>query len=165
MERTADKSFRQWRCLWLLLLAVCCFMSAPKLLAGQADDEIAARQGLEEILDLWRGEEFELLSLRVSYSAGISRRFFLERMAYASRVPACCWEKLQDVKMVWLGDGRVSFNARIGLEAEGFGVRFEMHTFHLVREGGVWSVPAGEILTLAAPNLQRVPRKIPLRRE
>lgn len=165
MGRTADKTFRQ-RWLWLLLLTVCClFMTAPKVLADQADDEIAARQGLEEILDLWRGEEFELLSLRVIHSGGGSRGYFLERMAYASRVPACCWEKVQDVKVTWQGEGRVSLTARVGLEAEGFGVRFVNHAFSLVRESGVWKVPAADILTLAAPNLQRVPRKIPLRQE
>ncbi|MBT0652159.1 hypothetical protein [Geomobilimonas luticola] len=139
-------------------------MTAPKLLADQVDDEIAARQGFEEILDLWRGEEFELLSLRVTPSDG-SRGYFLERMVYASRVPACCWEKLQDVKVTWQGEGRVSLAARVGLEAEGFGVRFVNHVFSLVREHGVWKVPAVDILTLAAPNPQRVPRKIPLRQE
>ncbi|HEX5773192.1 MAG TPA: hypothetical protein VFY07_02635 [Geomobilimonas sp.] len=140
-------------------------MTAPKLLAGQADDETGARQGLEEILDLWRGEEFELLSRRVIHSAGGSRGYFLERMVYASRVPACCWEKLQDVEVTWLGEGRVSLKARVGLEAEGFGVRFVNHVFTLVRLDGVWKVPATDILALAAPNLQRIPRKIPLRQE
>ncbi|HEX5773112.1 MAG TPA: hypothetical protein VFY07_02230 [Geomobilimonas sp.] len=55
--------------------------------------------------------------------------------------------------------------ARVGLDAEGFGARFVNHVFILVRESGVWKVPAADILTLAAPNLQRVPRKIPLRQE
>lgn len=158
------KMFR--KVLGVLILAGCCFLVvAPELLAGQVEDEIAARQGLEEILDLWRGEEFEPLSLRVTPSDGGSRGYFLERMVYASRVPACCWEKLQDVKVTWQGEGRVSLAARVGLEAEGFGVRFVNHAFSLVREHGVWKVPAADILTLAAPNLQRVPRKIPLREE
>ena len=166
MGRTPDKRFSQVRWLWLLVLTGCCFfMAAPKLLAGQMDDEIAARQGLEEILDLWRGEEFEVLSLRMIYPAGVSRGSFLERIVYASRVPACCWEKLQDVEVVWLGDGRVYLNARVGLEAEGFGVRFVKHAFPLVKEDGVWKVPVTDILSLAAPNLQRIPRKIPLRQE
>lgn len=153
------------RRLWLkILLAGCCFlMTAPLLRAGQIDDEVAARQGLEEILDLWRGEEFEALSLRVTYSAGISQGSFLERMVYASRVPACCWEKLQDAEAVWLGEGSVSIKARVGLESGR--VSFVKHSFYLVSEDGVWKVPAADILALAAPNMQRIPRKIPLRQE
>ncbi|RII25392.1 MAG: hypothetical protein CXR31_14465 [Geobacter sp.] len=148
----------------MTLLTGCCFlMTAPMLRAGQVDDEIAARQGLEEILDLWRGEEFETLSLRISYSGGISQGSFLERIVYASRVPACCWEKLQDVEAVWLGEGRVSIKARVGLESGG--ISFVKHSFYLVREDGVWKVPAADILALAAPNMQRIPRKIPLRQE
>ncbi len=165
MRRTAGKSRCQRRRLWLMILLTgcCLLMAAPMLRAGQVDDELAARHGLDEILDLWRSEEFEALSLRVTYSAGISQGSFLERMVYASRVPACCWEKLQDVEAVWLGEGRVSIKARVGLESGG--VSFEKHSFYLVREDGVWKVPAADILAMAAPNMQRIPRKIPLRQE
>jgi hypothetical protein len=166
MARVPGSVVRRLRTLWLpILTGFCLMMSVAMLHAGQQDDKEEARRGFEEILDLWRGEEFEQLVTRVIPAAGSSRDYFLVQMVYASRVPACCWEKLQDVEMTWLEEGKVTLAGRVGLEVEGVGIRFVKRSFLLQRDGGVWKVPAVDILTLAEPNMQRIPRKIPLRTE
>jgi hypothetical protein len=166
MARAGSNRDCRLRRLWLpILTGFYLLMTAAMLQAGQQDDKEGARQGFEEILDLWRGEEFEQLVTRVIPAVGTSRDYFLVQMVYASRVPACCWEKLQGVELTWLEEGKVTLAGRVGLEVEGVGIRFVKRSFLLQREGGVWKVPAVDILTLAEPNMQRIPRKILLRPE
>ncbi|WP_298434038.1 hypothetical protein [Geobacter sp.] len=120
-----------------------------------------ARYGFEEILDLWRDGRYDRLYDRTT--GDIERGRFVEQLLYASRIPACCWEKLRDVTVSWAGEGKVSLTATLGMEVEGVGTRFVTRSFLLVRDRGVWKVPAGDILSLAEPNMQRIPREIPER--
>ena len=117
-----------------------------------------------EILNLWRDGEFSALYLRTIPMQGKGRGYFVERLLYASRRPACCWEQLQDVTVTYLDEQRVSLTAKLGMEVEGVGTRFVSRSFYLVKEAGVWKVPMVDILDLAEPNLQRIPSKIPVQR-
>ena len=130
--------------------------------AGREAVLMEARRGFEEILDLWRDGAYDRLYDRTTGEAA-GRYRFTEGLLYASRIPACCWEKVRDVSATWLGEGRVSLTATLGMEAEGVGTRFVTRSFLLVKEEGVWKVSAADILSLAEPNYLRVPREIPVR--
>lgn len=133
--------------------------------SGAADfrsHEVAetARYGFEEILDLWRGEEFERLFSRLDDRTGKGWGYFAGRMVYASRVPACCWEKLQDVTVTVITADEAVVRARVGFEVEGVGTRFVTRDFSLRRIGGVWTLPLDDVLELSDYNLQRIPRRV-----
>ena len=119
-----------------------------------------ARQGFEEILDLWRQEQFDDLYDHLVSDPGSERWDFVNQLNYSARRPACCWEKLQDVAVVYHDDTTVLLTAKLGIEVEGFGTRFVTRTFRLVKETGVWKLPESDILSLAEPNMQRIPREI-----
>jgi len=120
----------------------------------------AAEQGFNEILDLWRAEEYEQLYARLEHPPNQGWAYFAERIVYGSRLPACCWEKLQQVTVRVLSADQAIVNARVGFEADGFGVRFVERDFPLHRKGGVWKLPQWLVLELANYNIQRIPRKI-----
>lgn len=119
-----------------------------------------ARQGFERILDLWRQEQFEALYEHLISEPGSERWYFVNQLNYSARRPACCWEQLQDVAVVYLDDSTVLLTAKLGIEVEGFGTRFVTRSFRLVKQAGVWRLPAADILSLAEPNMQRIPREI-----
>ncbi len=141
-------------CAALLLLVSC-----PMAGAGSST-EAAALSGLEQILDLWRAEDYEELYTRLEHPPDKGWDYFAQRIVYASRLPACCWEKLQDVKTSLVSDDTVIISARVGFELEGVGTRFVVRDFTLHRRDGVWMLPMEVILDLANYNLQRIPRKI-----
>jgi hypothetical protein len=64
------------------------------------------------------------------------------------------------VALVYLDENSVLLTAKLGIEVEGFGTRFVTRSFHLSKEDGVWRLPEADILTLAEPNMQRIPREI-----
>ena len=135
-------------------------VSGPTVGADGSSAATEARQGFEEILDLWREENYEGLFARLEHPPDKGWEYFAHRIVYASRLPACCWEKLQEVKTAEVDADTVIINARVGLEVEGVGTRFVVREFTLRRSGGVWRLPMQVILDLADCNFQRIPRKV-----
>jgi hypothetical protein len=132
-----------------------------------AEDRLAteqsARLGFVEILELWRQERYPELYSRLDPPAGHGWEYFAERIVHSSRVPACCWEQLQDVTTTLVDGNSVLLTARLGLESEGIGVRFVSRRFLLTKREGVWRLPMIDLLDLAEYNPQRLPRQIILR--
>ncbi|HEX9022915.1 MAG TPA: hypothetical protein VF799_03655 [Geobacteraceae bacterium] len=126
--------------------------------AGSAEEE--ARQAFLQILDLWRAEQYEALFSRLSHPPEQGWDYFAGRIVYASRIPACCWEMLQDVQVTVLGPDEVGIHAKVGLEIEGVGTRFVTRDFVLRRVDGIWKLPMRDVLDLSRYDLQRIPRQI-----
>jgi hypothetical protein len=140
----------------LLSLLIC----ASAMGFSKAEVEESAQQGLKQILNLWRMEDYEGLYSRLTHPPEHGWDYFAGLIVYASRIPACCWEQLQQVKTTAVGMDRAVVSAKVGLEVEGVGTRFETRDFHMDRIGDVWMLPMREILDLSRYNLQRIPRKI-----
>lgn len=152
---------------WILVASLAlatCFISAGSWAADAQSRQLQvageARRGFEEILDLWRQESFDELYDRLVPDTGSDRWVFVDQLNHSARRPACCWEKIADVTVVYLDDTTVLLTARLGIEVVGFGTRFVVRTFRLVKETGVWRLPESDILSLAEPNMQRIPREI-----
>lgn len=127
---------------------------------AQEQVKAEARRGFEEILDLWRDESYEALYHRLVHSSGSDFSKFSDQMNHSGRKPACCWERLQDVTTIFLDRRRVDISAQLGIEVEGMGTRFVTRSFHLVKEDGVWKIPEVDVISLAEPNMQRIPKEI-----
>jgi hypothetical protein len=133
---------------------------APEVAHSGGNAAAEAEQGFKEILELWRAENYEGLFTRLEHPVDKGWGYFAQRIVYASRIPACCWEMLQDVKVAVRDAGNVVINARVGFEVEGIGTRFAVRDFTLHRSGGVWMLPMQVVLDLADYNIQRIPRKV-----
>lgn len=147
------------RIFWLACLLMVMVAGSVAAETGR-ETAAAAQQGFEEILDLWRAENYEELYTRLEHPPDKGWPYFAQRIVYASRLPACCWEKLQDVRVTVVDPDTVLINAKVGFEVEGIGTRFVVRNFTLRRRNGVWQLPLSLILDLANYNIQRIPRKI-----
>ena len=107
-----------------------------------------ARQGFEQILDLWREGKYGDIYERTTLSGKETKERFTARLAAAPLKPACCWEKMQDVTVSAKGDSAVMVRAKVGLEG---GMKSESKTrsFKLVKEDGVWKMSQADILSLS----------------
>lgn len=146
------------------IVLLCALLSFPARAenpnAFQEQVKAEARRGFEEILDLWRGESYDALYFRLVHSSRSDFSTFADQMNHSGRKPACCWEKLQDVSVTFVSRTQVSLSARLGIEVEGVGTRFVTRTFTLVKDGGVWKIPESDVISLAEPNMQRIPKEI-----
>ena len=76
-----------------------------------------------QILELWRAENYEGLFVRLEHTPEQGWPYFAQRIVYGSRIPACCWEMLQDIRVTVLDAENVVIKARVGFEVEGVGTR------------------------------------------
>ncbi|MEA5112791.1 MAG: hypothetical protein VB050_02090 [Geobacteraceae bacterium] len=119
-----------------------------------------ARRGFEEILDLWSDESYEALYHRLIHLSRSDFSNFADQMNHSGRKPACCWERLQDISVTFISQSQVALSAKVGIEVEGMGTRFVTRTFKLVKEEGVWKIPEADVISIAEPNMQRIPKEI-----
>jgi hypothetical protein len=150
-----------------LLLAITLASALFSFPSWAADSDAAreqvkaeARRGFEEILDLWRGESYDALYSRLVHSSRSDFGVFADQMNHSGRKPACCWEKLQDVTATYISHTRVDLSVKLGIEVEGVGTRFVTRTFSLVKDGWAWKIPESDVISLAEPNMQRIPKEI-----
>lgn len=107
-----------------------------------------ARRGFEEILDIWRAGDFGALYERTVPTGRQTKEGFAAKLAAAPLRPACCWEKMQDVKVTVHDESRVTVRARVGFEGGG-ATEFKTKSIRLEKNDAVWRIHQGEILSLA----------------
>ena len=136
-----------------LLLAMALVVGVACPLQGKGMDltdealQAEARQGFEQILDLWRDGRYDDLFERTITGGKMTKESFSVRLAGATLRPACCWEKMQDVK-ISAGKGKtVTVRAKVGLEGMS-GTEFKTRSYRMVKEEGVWKLSQADILSL-----------------
>ena len=152
----------RWILTLLCLVVVAIYSCAAT--AGDSATETSARQGFEQILDIWRAEDYEGLFARLEHSPERGWGYFAERIVHAARVPACCWAKIREVKVTVVTQDLVILGATVGFEVEGVGIRYVTRDFRLRRSDGVWKLPLEDVLELSDYSWQRIPRKVYERR-
>lgn len=122
----------------------------------QPDERVQAeaRQGFEQILDLWRDGKYLELYDRTTRSGKETRERFSARLSGAPLKPACCWEKMQDVSIAVKKENAVSVRARIGLEGA-VEKEYKTRSFKLVKEDGVWKISQTDILGLSGASKKK----------
>ncbi len=122
---------------------------AKALYQPAAELQAEAESGFGEILDLWRDGRYAELYDRTLAGGRGGKEQFAKRLAAASKKPACCWEKMQEVKVSVKNDYTVSLRAKVGLEGGQAGTDYTTKSFKLQKEDGVWRISQTDILSLA----------------
>ncbi len=142
----------------LLTLVMVFGLFCPVLAKGpnppEEELQTEARQGFEQILDLWRDGKYGELYERTIKSGRDTKEHFIAVLDSAPLKPACCWEKMQDVQVTVKKANTVMLHAKVGLEGvveSGYKTR----SFKLVKEDRVWKVSRSDILALASASKKR----------
>lgn len=138
---------------FLVLWILCGLMFSPVTVAGgaSADSSMDAevRRDFETALDHWRDGRYDELYRRTYSTGKQTKEAFVRRLSASGVKPACCWEKLQDVRVSASDDGKATLHARVGLETGGTETEHCTRSFQLRREDGIWKASATDILALA----------------
>ena len=79
----------------------------------------SSERGFGEILDLWREGKYDELYDRTLAGGKQTKEGFIGRLSSAPLRPACCWEKLQEVRVTMKTDDAAVIRAKVGLEGGG----------------------------------------------
>ena len=145
-------------CLLVLML----FVTAGSALGkaphqGEEEMKAAVERSLGQILDLWRDGRYEELYERTLAGGSQSREAFMARLSSATYRPACCWEKLREVRVIMKSEDQAIIRAKIGLEG-GTGSSATTRDLKLTREDGAWRIARGDLLALAGAAKKKASR-------
>lgn len=137
-------------------LLFCSPAAGPAFADTAADEEV--RRDFEAVLDLWRDERYDELHRRTYPSGNVSKESFIRKLSAAGVRPACCWEKLQEVRVTLSDSGKATLHARVGLETGGTVTDYRTRSFRLHREDGAWKPASSDLLSLAGSARRRARR-------
>ena len=142
-----------------LLLSLCFTAGArgKTVYQGEEDLKASAEREFGEILDLWHDGKYEELFDRTDGSGNVTREDFAVRLAKAPYHPACCWEKLRDVRVVMKSDDSARIRASVGLEGPGRSFT-STRDYRLVREDGVWRIAMKDVMAMAGAGKNKAHR-------
>jgi len=123
--------------------------------AGQAASTAEIRRDFETVLDLWREGRYSDLYDRTVVSGRQSRESVTRKLSVAERRPACCWEKLQEVRVSQEQGDSAVLHARVGIENGAGMTEYCTRVFRLRREEGIWKPALSDILALAGSVRKR----------
>ncbi|MDD5284964.1 MAG: hypothetical protein PHD54_03845 [Desulfuromonadaceae bacterium] len=106
-------------------------------------------QSMSETLDLWREGSFEKLFERLTHRGKTSRETFVKKMRDTTIRPACCWQKMENFKVLNEKRTEATVYVKVGLEGTSNGVDSSTREFKLSNEGGVWKMQLGDIFSIA----------------
>lgn len=106
-------------------------------------------QSMSETLDLWREGRFEQLYESLSHRGRTTKENFIARMRETTIRPACCWQKLQNFRVMHEKRNEATVYVKVNLEGTPGPVDPSTRDFKLSYEDGGWKMQLNDILSLA----------------
>lgn len=132
-----------------LLIATALPTSAATRYADQQETAAQVERDFSTALDLWRDGRLEELYDHTTPSS-MTRERFVKSLAKADRRPACCWEKLQDVKVSVESREKATVTARVGFDSPSGATEFASRSFRVTSDGsGAWKLQASDLVSLS----------------
>ena len=130
--------------LFSLLLAVEPVMaeSTPALL----------EQSMSDTLDLWREGRYEQLYEHLAHRGKTSKEQFVIKMRDTSIRPACCFQKLENFKVLNEKRTEATVYAKVGLEGTPNISESSTREFKLSHEENTWKMQLNDVLSISGAS-------------
>ena len=114
-----------------------------------AESTLVLEQSMSETLDLWRAGSYEQLFDRLTHRGKTSRESFVKKMRDTNIRPACCWQKMENFKVLNEKRTEATVYVKVGLEGTSNSAESSTREFKLTHEGGVWKMQLNDIFSIA----------------
>jgi hypothetical protein len=119
-----------------------------------------AKSVFNDVVELWYEQKFDSLYDKFAErgKSTLSKEKFISRMTNEKKRLACCWQKVQDVKVKLYSSGKAVVSAKLGFEDLPTGVSYVNAdvTLYLKDEG--WKIGVRDILAVS-PDMPRYKSK------
>jgi hypothetical protein len=106
-------------------------------------------QSMSDTLDLWREGRYEQLYDRLAHRGRTSREQFVDKMRSTTIRPACCFQKLENFKVLNEKRTEATVYARLGLEGTANATESSTREFKLTHEEQVWKMQLADVLSIS----------------
>jgi hypothetical protein len=109
-------------------------------------------KSMSETLDLWREGSYEQLYERLAHRGRTSREQFVNKMRNTTIRPACCFQKLENFRVLNEKRTEATVYARVGLEGTANASESSTREFKLTHEEQVWKMQLADVLSISGAS-------------
>ena len=113
------------------------------------ETESALEKSMSDTLDTWREGRYEQLFEQLAHRGKTSRESFVKKMRETTIRPACCWQKLENFRILNEKLTEATVYAKIGLEGASDATASTTREFKMTHMEGVWKMQLADVLSIA----------------
>ena len=106
-------------------------------------------KSMSDTLDIWREGRYEHLFEQLAHRGKISRETFVKNMRESTILPACCWQKMQDFRVLNEKSSEATVYVKIGLDGAPGAAGSMTREFKLTHQEGLWKMQLADVFSLA----------------
>lgn len=114
-----------------------------------SETESPLEKNMSDTLDLWREGRYEQLFEQLAHRGKISRETFVKKMRESATRPACCWQKMENFKILNEKRTEATVYVKIGLEGTPDTAGSMTREFKLTHQEGVWKMQLADVFSIA----------------
>jgi hypothetical protein len=148
----------------IVTCTICCLLvlCAPAATVNAGTDPSLLANAISATLDLWRENWIDQLYDRLGNRGNTPKEQFVEKLQGTTIRPACCWQKLDNFKVINENSNEATVTAKIGIEVTDYTfsetsnsisssfttVEYITREFKLFNEGGLWKMQLNDVFSL-----------------
>jgi hypothetical protein len=133
----------------LVAIVVLVFLLAGADFGCASDTVSPLEKSMSDTLDLWREGRYDQLYEQLAHRGKTSRETFVKNMRESPTRPACCWQKMENFRILNEKSSEGTVYVTIGLDAGPGAAGSMTREFKLTRQEGVWKMQLADILSIA----------------
>lgn len=136
-----------------LLLLISLLLATVPVFAESA--AAVLEQSMSDTLDLWREGRYEQLYEHLAHRGKTSKEQFVKKMRDSSMRPACCFQKLENFKVLNEKRTEATVYARVGLEGTPNVSESSTREFKLTHEEQIWKMQLADVLSMSGVTARK----------
>ena len=128
---------------------------APIFPACAESSSAVLEQSMSDTLDLWREGRYEQLYEHLAHRGKTSKEQFVNKMRDTQIRPACCFQKLENFKVLNEKRTEATVYARVGLEGTPNVAESSTREFKLTHEENLWKMQLADVLSLSGATAKK----------
>ena len=104
---------------------------------------------MSDTLDTWREGRYEQLFEQLAHRGKTSRETFVKKMRESTTRPACCWQKMENFKVLNEKRTEATVYVKIGLEGTQGTAESMTREFTMTHQEGVWKMQLADVFSIA----------------
>jgi hypothetical protein len=117
---------------------------------GRASEtESILEKSMSDTLDTWRDGRYEQLFEMLAHRGKTSRETFVKKMRASTTRPACCWQKMENFKILNEKRTEATVYVKIGLEGTPDAAGSTTREFKLTHQEGAWKMQLADVFSIA----------------
>lgn len=161
----------------IVIWTVCCLLvfCTQVIPVNAGADPYTLSNAISAPLDLWRESWIDQLYDRLGYHGKTTKEQFAEILRGTAIRPACCWQKMDNFKVLSENDTEATVSAKIGMEVTDYifaensnsikktctTVEYITREFKLNNEGGLWKMQLKDVFSLRNAAMESKSQRYP----